>query len=248
MVGRSRCERVRRPLGLARHAGARRGARRRQESAPSEHASAADELRIVAAVGLLGAALLVAAEHRRRRTAHGRSPAPPTGQSLLDRGHRRRGGFRAGARGGRARRMAYRAGDGDPPPRRGGGGPQAGHGADGRRSPRMPLVSPSLLRTYGLRSALIFVVMIVAVGAGTFMLHEAATARVVINSRRSAGPQPDDLRVARHAGRHRVAPNGDVYFADSQQRRGVASGSGGSPWRSPAGARARRSAGNQGDV
>src|SRR6185312_10340462 len=44
---------------------------------------------------------------------------------------------------------------------------------------RVPLVTPSLLRMYGLRSAFIFVVMIVALGAGTFILREAATAQVI---------------------------------------------------------------------
>ena len=42
---------------------------------------------------------------------------------------------------------------------------------------RPPLVAPSLLRMYGLRTAIMFVVMIVAVGASTFMLREAAVGR-----------------------------------------------------------------------
>ena len=40
---------------------------------------------------------------------------------------------------------------------------------------------------YGLRSALIFVVMIVALGAGTFMLREAATAPVIGGRKGYAG-------------------------------------------------------------
>ena len=52
---------------------------------------------------------------------------------------------------------------------------------------RVPLVAPSLLRMYGLRSAFIFVVMIVALGAGTFMLREAATAQVIGGKKGFAG-------------------------------------------------------------
>ena len=44
---------------------------------------------------------------------------------------------------------------------------------------RPPLFAPSMFRTYGLRSAVVFLVMILALGAGTFMLREAATAEVV---------------------------------------------------------------------
>src|SRR5439155_20974092 len=43
----------------------------------------------------------------------------------------------------------------------------------------MPFVAPSMLRAYGLRSAAIFLVMIVGIGSGTFMLREAATAQVI---------------------------------------------------------------------
>jgi hypothetical protein len=40
---------------------------------------------------------------------------------------------------------------------------------------RAPLIAPSLLRMYGLRSTFIFVLMIVTLGASTFMLREAVT-------------------------------------------------------------------------
>ena len=48
------------------------------------------------------------------------------------------------------------------------------------KAARAPLMAPSILRTYGLRSAIIFVVMILSLGAGAVMLREAAIAEVVI--------------------------------------------------------------------
>jgi DNA-binding beta-propeller fold protein YncE len=82
---------------------------------------------------------------------------------------------------------------------------------------RAPLVAPSLLRMYGLRSAIIFVLMIVSLGASTFMLREAATTGPVIGGTKGYagdyGPAmdawvdtPSGLAIAR---------NGDIYFADS---------------------------------
>ena len=44
---------------------------------------------------------------------------------------------------------------------------------------RAPLIAPSLLRTYGLRSALIFVAMLLSLGAGTLMLRQAVTAPII---------------------------------------------------------------------
>ena len=79
-----------------------------------------------------------------------------------------------------------------------------------------PLVAPSLLRMYGLRSALIFVVMIAALGAGTFMLREAATAPVIGGKRGFGGDYGPALEAWLDApGGIVVAPAGDVYFADS---------------------------------
>ena len=66
LVRRSRRQRVRRPLGVARRPRARRGARRRQGAAARQHASAADQLRRRHARSVLGAALLVGARDRRR--------------------------------------------------------------------------------------------------------------------------------------------------------------------------------------
>ena len=78
-----------------------------------------------------------------------------------------------------------------------------------------PLISPSRLRTYSLRTALIFVVMIVGLGTGTFMLHEAASSvRLVIGKEGNAnGPSISANLTA--PGGIVIAPNGDIYFADS---------------------------------
>jgi GT2 family glycosyltransferase/sugar lactone lactonase YvrE len=79
-----------------------------------------------------------------------------------------------------------------------------------------PLVAPSMLRMYGLRSAIIFVVMIAALGAGTFMLREAATAPVIGGKKGFAGDYGPAIEAWLDApGGIVVGPNGDVYFADS---------------------------------
>ena len=81
---------------------------------------------------------------------------------------------------------------------------------------RVPLLAPSLLRMYGLRSATIFVLMILSLGASTFMLREVATGPVIGGQKGYAG----DFGPAIEAwldtpGGVVVAPNGDVYIADS---------------------------------
>ncbi|HWW83355.1 MAG TPA: glycosyltransferase, partial [Vicinamibacterales bacterium] len=81
---------------------------------------------------------------------------------------------------------------------------------------RPPLVAPAMLRMYGLRSAIIFVVMIVSLGAGTFMLRQAEIGPPTIgggNVGYREGPAIEawvdgPLGVA-------VAGNGQIYFADS---------------------------------
>jgi O-antigen biosynthesis protein len=81
---------------------------------------------------------------------------------------------------------------------------------------RVPLIAPSLFRRYGLRSAIIFVVMIIGVGAGTFMLREAATVAFVIGAQSPS--RKDVLTISAYLdtpGGIAVAPNGDIYFADS---------------------------------
>jgi O-antigen biosynthesis protein len=80
-----------------------------------------------------------------------------------------------------------------------------------------PIISPTRLRTYGLRSALIFVLMIVGIGTGTFMLQEAASAvRLVIGARGGgAVGGPSISAWLNTPGGIAIAPNGDIYFADS---------------------------------
>ncbi len=81
---------------------------------------------------------------------------------------------------------------------------------------RTPLIAPSLLRSYGLRSAAIFMVMIVALGAGTFMLREAATAAVIGAKKGYAGDNGPAFQAwIDTPGGIVVAPGGDIYFADS---------------------------------
>ena len=70
--------------------------------------------------------------------------------------------------------------------------------------------------TYSLRTALIFVVMIVGVGTGTFMLREAAiSVRLVIGKPGNAMNGPSISAYLNTPGGIVVAPNGDIYFADS---------------------------------
>jgi GT2 family glycosyltransferase/sugar lactone lactonase YvrE len=81
---------------------------------------------------------------------------------------------------------------------------------------RPPLIAPSLLRVYGLRSAAVFLVTILALGAGTFMLREAATAEVIGGSKGFAGDDGPAIRAWMDTpGGIAVAPAGDLYFADS---------------------------------
>src|SRR2546425_5701648 len=81
---------------------------------------------------------------------------------------------------------------------------------------RAPLVAPSVLRIYGLRSAIIFVVMIVALGAGTFMLREAAIGPVIGGRKGYAGDYGPAMSAWLDTpGGIAVAPAGDLYIADS---------------------------------
>jgi len=81
---------------------------------------------------------------------------------------------------------------------------------------RAPLIAPSLLRMYGLRSAFIFVLMIVTLGASTFMLREAVTGPVIGGRKGFAGDYGPAMEAWLDApGGLAVAPNGDVYIADS---------------------------------
>jgi len=82
---------------------------------------------------------------------------------------------------------------------------------------RAPLVAPSLLRMYGLRSAIIFVLMIVSLGASTFMLREAATVGPVIGGQKGyAGDYgPFVYAWLDTPGGIALGPSGDLYIADS---------------------------------
>ena len=78
-----------------------------------------------------------------------------------------------------------------------------------------PIISPSLLRAYSLRSALIFLVMIVGIGTGTFMLREAATAVTLVIGAPNTVKGPTLTAYLNTPGGIVIAPNGDVYLADS---------------------------------
>jgi GT2 family glycosyltransferase/DNA-binding beta-propeller fold protein YncE len=81
---------------------------------------------------------------------------------------------------------------------------------------RPPLLTPSLLQMYGLRSATIFAVMILSLGASTFMLREAATGPVIGGQKGYAGDYGPAIEAWLDTpGGVVVAPNGDVYVADS---------------------------------
>ena len=81
---------------------------------------------------------------------------------------------------------------------------------------RAPLIAPSLLRMYGLRSATIFVVMILSLGAGTLMLREAVTGPVIGGQKGYAGDYGPAIEAWLDTpGGVVVGPNGDVYIADS---------------------------------
>ncbi len=80
---------------------------------------------------------------------------------------------------------------------------------------RVPLIAPSLVRRYGLRSAFIFLFMIVGVGASTFMLREAARVALVIGPNTGSGRAPTIAAWLDTPGGIAIAPNGDIFFADS---------------------------------
>jgi DNA-binding beta-propeller fold protein YncE len=81
----------------------------------------------------------------------------------------------------------------------------------------VPLMAPSLARRYGLRSAFIFVVMIVGIGVSTLMLREAASVALVIGpGGAGAGALTPTISAWLDTpGGIAIASNGDLYFADS---------------------------------
>ncbi|HJZ71459.1 MAG TPA: glycosyltransferase, partial [Vicinamibacterales bacterium] len=81
---------------------------------------------------------------------------------------------------------------------------------------RAPMVGPPLLRAYGLRSAIIFVLMIVTLGASTFMLREAAVGPVIGGKKGYAGDYGPAIEAWLDTpGGVVVGLNSDVYIADS---------------------------------
>jgi O-antigen biosynthesis protein len=81
---------------------------------------------------------------------------------------------------------------------------------------QVPLIAPSILRMYGLRSAIIFLLMILSLGAGTFILREAATGPVIGGRKGFAGDYGPAIEAwLDQPGGVVVSPNGNVYIADS---------------------------------
>jgi GT2 family glycosyltransferase len=82
---------------------------------------------------------------------------------------------------------------------------------------RAPLIAPSIVRAYGLRSAIIFAIMILSVGASTFMLREAATGPMIGGTRKGYagdyGPAIDAW--LDNPNGIVLSATGDLYFADS---------------------------------
>jgi GT2 family glycosyltransferase/DNA-binding beta-propeller fold protein YncE len=81
---------------------------------------------------------------------------------------------------------------------------------------RVPLLAPSMARVYALRTAAVFLVMVVGVGAGTLMLREAASAQIIGARKGYAGDNGPAIDAWLDTpGGIVVAPTGDIYFADS---------------------------------
>ena len=81
---------------------------------------------------------------------------------------------------------------------------------------RVPLLAPSMGRVYALRTAAVFLVMVAALGAGTLMLREAATAQIIGARKGYAGDNGPAIDAWLDTpGGIVVAPTGDILFADS---------------------------------
>jgi sugar lactone lactonase YvrE len=81
---------------------------------------------------------------------------------------------------------------------------------------RVPLLAPSMARVYALRTAAVFVIMVAALGAGTLMLREAASAQVIGARKGYAGDNGPAIDAWLDTPGGIVATRqGDVLFADS---------------------------------
>jgi sugar lactone lactonase YvrE len=81
---------------------------------------------------------------------------------------------------------------------------------------RVPLLAPSMGRVYALRTATVFLVMILTLGAGALMLREAATAQIIGARKGYAGDNGPAIDAWLDTpGGIVVANTGDIYFADS---------------------------------
>lgn len=81
---------------------------------------------------------------------------------------------------------------------------------------RLPLLSPSLLRVYGLRTAAVFMVALLAVVAGTFMIRDAATAQIIGAQKGYAGDNGPAMEAWLDTpGGVAVAATGELFIADS---------------------------------
>jgi sugar lactone lactonase YvrE len=81
---------------------------------------------------------------------------------------------------------------------------------------RVPLLAPSTARVYALRTAVVFLVMIAGLGAGTLMLREATTAQVIGARKGYAGDNGPAIDAWLDTpGGVVVTSQGDVLFADS---------------------------------
>jgi GT2 family glycosyltransferase/DNA-binding beta-propeller fold protein YncE len=81
---------------------------------------------------------------------------------------------------------------------------------------RLPLLSPSLLRVYGLRTATVFMIAILAFVAGTYMVRDAATAQIIGARKGYAGDNGPAIEAWLDTpGGLTLSNTGELYIADS---------------------------------
>ena len=93
-----------------------------------------------------------------------------------------------------------------------------GHGMTAMKSgpARLPLLSPSLLRVYGLRTATVFTVVILAFVAGTYLVRDAATAQIIGARKGYAGDNGPAIEAWLDTpGGVALSNTGELYIADS---------------------------------